>query len=248
MKVDYFELKTQRYSIKCKLFLPKGDVKQVVVGVHGFGGDKESSALAALAEAVSAHTALLCFDFPAHGESTAEDSQLRVDNCIEDLKAVFSFACERFVGLPVSVFATSFGGYISVLAVSRGEISPCNVILRAPAVCMEKVLRKNLIGDGFEDFKRKGFLKFGFQRKMVVPYEFYLDLAENDAMKASFDVPALMFCATRDELVEPEDLYAFAAEKDTVTVVNIDGAGHRFKGEGELEVLIEKSKAFLIKE
>ncbi len=50
------------------------------------GGDKESSVPAALGDELSRrNSALLCFDFPAHGDSEAEDGCLRVDNCKNDL-------------------------------------------------------------------------------------------------------------------------------------------------------------------
>lgn len=55
------------YEIKCKLFAPDDlEVKHVIVGVHGFAGDKESSMLERLATDCSPNgVALLCFDFPA---------------------------------------------------------------------------------------------------------------------------------------------------------------------------------------
>ena len=44
MKIEYFSLKN-KYEIKYKLFLPEDAVKNVIIGVHGFAGDKESSML-----------------------------------------------------------------------------------------------------------------------------------------------------------------------------------------------------------
>jgi predicted alpha/beta-fold hydrolase len=59
MKIEYFSLKN-KYEIKYKLFLPEDAVKNVIIGVHGFAGDKESSMLEKLANALSEkNTALL---------------------------------------------------------------------------------------------------------------------------------------------------------------------------------------------
>ena len=72
------------YEIKCKLFLPEsGVIKRVILGVHGFAGDKESSMLSRLAEsAVLAENALICFDFPEHEESAQSVDSLTIANCI----------------------------------------------------------------------------------------------------------------------------------------------------------------------
>ncbi len=245
MNIEYFVLPRDGYDIKCKLYYPDIKPKGIVVGVHGFGGDKESSALSELAKAMENSHALLCFDFPAHGESEAPDSMLRVQNCVEDLAAVFTYADNRFPKLPISLFATSFGGYISILTTNFGKIKPYRLILRAPAVRMDKVFKQKLLGDGFARFEKDGFFRCGFERKFDVSWDFYVDLCENKAFFASLDVPTLMFCATEDELVELEDLHGFAEGNALVTAVDVVGAGHRFKGEGELSQVIARSALFI---
>ena len=109
--VSCFSIPQSRYNISCKLYAPSSEVPRLaVLGVHGFGGDKESSALQALGNVLTAHGgALLCFDFPAHGASNAADAQLSVEHCKLDLLAAYACLRERFPKAPTGLFATSFG-------------------------------------------------------------------------------------------------------------------------------------------
>lgn len=93
MHIRYFSIQ-RAYEIKCKIFLPEDqNVKSLIVGVHGFAGDKESSMLEQLAQECSINeTALICFDFPAHGESPVQEDMLTIENCKNDLLDVLSHA------------------------------------------------------------------------------------------------------------------------------------------------------------
>lgn len=72
--VSCFSIPQSRYNISCKLYAPSSEVPRLaVLGVHGFGGDKESSALQALGNVLTAHGgALLCFDFPRTAQATQQ--------------------------------------------------------------------------------------------------------------------------------------------------------------------------------
>lgn len=55
-RVERFSIE-RAYAVPCKLFMPVGGiVKRVVLGVHGFAGDKESSVLSRLATELSGRT------------------------------------------------------------------------------------------------------------------------------------------------------------------------------------------------
>ncbi len=235
VSVKYFDIKHSDYIIKCKLFQPCDTVKGVVIGVHGFAGDKESSALEAVSNGLGDNYALLCFDFPAHGTSPASDDALLVDNCKRDLLAVFKYVQEHFPKLPICIFATSFGGYITLLSMSENSFAPEKVILRAPAIKMADVFKNKIVGEEFDLYRNNGTVECGFDRKMNVPFEFYEGLVSNDAFSVGLNVPTLIFCATEDELVDYSVLHSYAETKSNVKIVDVKGATHRFKGPGELE-------------
>ena len=77
------------YKISSKLYLPSKDTTRFVIACHGFGGDKESSAIQYLAETIyKDNMALICFDFPGHGQSEVEADKLTISNCINDIETI----------------------------------------------------------------------------------------------------------------------------------------------------------------
>ena len=95
MKIKFYDL-SGIYNIPIKRFEPKSDVIGFIVAVHGFGGDKESSAIAALAERMTGQGyAVIAFDLPGHGGSRA-DEFFCAANCRLDLENVYKHACDLY--------------------------------------------------------------------------------------------------------------------------------------------------------
>ena len=232
------------YEIKCKLFKPEdGGIDHVVVGVHGFAGDKDSSMLKNLAKSLSG-TALLCFDFPAHGESPADESSFTVKNCMLDLLAVCNWSRENYPNARKAIFATSFGGYVSLL--SYDSISDFKFVLRAPAITMADVLLSGVLKMSEDEFKENERVITGFERKIYLPYSFYLEMRSLPCLlERDFAVPMLIIHGDRDDIVPPQVIYEFSRKNSSATLKIIEGADHRFKNRGESEALIESTKNFL---
>ena len=133
MKTKYCVL-SGIYDIPIKRFEPESGVTGFIVAAHGFGGDKESSAIAALAERMTGQGyAVIAFDLPGHGESRA-DEFFCAANCRLDLENVYKHACGLYPKAEKrAVFATSFGGYITLLSLDTlpGDV---RTVLRAPEV------------------------------------------------------------------------------------------------------------------
>ena len=163
--IKYFSIE-RKYPIKCKAFLPSsGKVETVILGVHGFAGDKESSMLSELAKSIDQMDgALICFDFPAHGDSDGREDKLTVENCVHDLLTVAEWIEDAYPIAEKFIFATSFGGYISLL--SLRTLTNYKVILRAPAVTMPKVLLESVLKISAEQFEELGAYG-GHQRQLV---------------------------------------------------------------------------------
>ena len=106
MKIQFFSLK-RAYEIPCKLYAPAdGIIENIILGVHGFAGDKDSSMLEKLAEyACAKNTALICFDFPAHGNSPVNEEMLTVENCKKDFCALVEYVRNHYPHAKKYVFA-----------------------------------------------------------------------------------------------------------------------------------------------
>lgn len=234
-----------KYEIKCKEFLPDGDVRHVIIGVHGFAGDKDSSMLKNLARALCERDgALLCFDFPAHGESPEGEEMLTAENCKADLSAVIEYVFNKYPSAKKSIFATSFGGYITLLCAD--ELHDISLVLRAPAVTMPKILLETVLKISAEDFKKAGTVVCGFERSLDLPYSFSENLnAQKSVYDSDLTIPTLIIHGDVDDIVPPADVFNFAKTQDIVKLEIIKGADHRFKNRGEIEKVIELTLDFL---
>lgn len=238
MEIKEFDLITERYLIPCKSFMPNAAIKKVVIGVHGFAGDKDSSVLSALAEElVLNESGLICFDFPAHGKSEAEDNLLRVENCIQDLLNVADYVREKYPQKEYGLFATSFGGYITLLC--SDKLPKFKIVLRAPAVTIANSFVEKIIPvSKLEFINNKGAL-CGFERKMYVSVDFYEDLLNYKIQIPQEEI--LVIHGTEDDIVPFTDVKNIADKHPNIKLIPIIGADHRFKKEGELEQIIENT-------
>ena len=245
MRIQTFSI-SRAYEIRCKLFEPEDShIKHIIIGVHGFAGDKDSSMLKKLAEHCAPYgMGLLCFDFPAHGSSPVNEELLTVENCKQDLHAVISYAQRRYPHSAISIFATSFGGYITLLCSHSFPAYP--LVLRAPAVTMPKLLLETVLHITGEQFKQMGTVKCGFERPILLPYGFLEELEQQqDLYTKPLHQPTLILHGDRDDIVPPEDISRYADLQSSVTLRIIPGADHRFKNGGEMETIISLTKDFL---
>lgn len=242
--ISYFDLNTEQYPISCKLYLPEETaVNGVILGVHGFAGDKESSALAMLAEAANQQSvALLCFDFPAHGTSATTERDLTIENCMRDILFMADYIRATFPTEDRRVFATSFGGYVALLCAD--QLVDFSIVLRAPAVTMPEHILTDILDTTPEDFKGRGFIECGYERRIKLPYSFYEELQRHRVMDGDYQQSMLIIHGDRDEIVPRADIRQFCSDHPTMQLVSIDGADHRFKNGGELERVISASMRF----
>ena len=229
-------------AIPCKIYEPDfSDVDQVIIAVHGFGGSKDSSVIEAVAEEMYFYrTATICFDFPGHGDSAVSARELNLHNCMGSLMEVARFAREAFPHVEkFGIFASSFGAYVSLLAMDdlTDLLGRVKIVLRAPAVRMNKTFLK-IARMGEEDLLKKGRVICGYDRKMEIPYSFYEELLKHNCV-ADYDMPMMILRAELDDLVDAEDVEFFRLLNGKSCLVTIPGAGHRFDHEGELDMIVD---------
>ena len=105
--------------------------------------------------------------------------KLTINNCINDIEAIEQYTKDNFgKNIKINIFATSFGAYIALLKLFKYNTKYNKIVLRAPAIKMDEILKNTLLREPFEIFKRKRVTKLGFRRIMDVPYDFYEELKD----------------------------------------------------------------------
>lgn len=239
----------QNLQIPCRIYEPGfGQIDQVIIGLHGFGGSKDSSVLSAVAEEMFFYrTATITFDFPGHGESAASARELTLENCRGCLMAVADYARELFPGArSFGIFASSFGAYVALLTMDdlNGKLGRVKVVLRAPAVRMNKSFL-TIARLSEEQLLKKGRVVCGYDRKMEIPYSFYEELVKNNAV-ADYDMPMMILQGELDDVVLGEDVEFFHLLNGKSCLVTLPGAGHRFDHDGEMDMIVDLSRDWFL--
>jgi len=238
------------YKISSTLFLPDNNsnsIKAMIIACHGFGGDKESSAIYLLAEKLnSLNIGVIAFDFPAHGESEVSGEKFTVSECIQNIKDIERYIKEKYRDIKIGIFSTSFGAYVTLLKILQ-EDEFFTVVLRAPAICMDEILVNSILKESVEDYKNRQFTILGYEKSMAVYYSFYEELLNNKILdKFNKKRKMLIVQGTEDDMAPISDTIKFIEKNDDAILEKIIGADHRMKKEGELEKAINIAVDYII--
>lgn len=237
-------------NLHAKIYFPERAINQIVIGIHGFGGDKESSVLIRLAESlISSNVVLVTYDLPCHGENDNSKS-LNLDECISSVKEVYEYVKANYAGIPVSFFATSFGGYLLLNFLQEHDANISKIILRAPAIKMAKVIKDVILpehGFSVSDLNTNP-VNVGYEKECFIDARFVEELQEYDLNKnynKNYFLNVLQ--GKKDTTVNPADNEEFFNAKciNNYKIYYFEEADHRFKGAGEIERIIEITKQIL---
>ena len=240
MKTERFTVTEKNYNIDCISYLPDNTIKSVTLCLHGFGGDKMSSAVKRLGKMLTEkNSAVVCFDFPAHGKSELDSESLTIENCIAHTKAVADHIKKTYGDkTELNFFATSFGAFVLLNMLKADPYPHSKILLRSPAVKMEETFLSPICNLTEAELKKTEKAECGFERKMQLGYSFYLDLKNHSLDTIDNTNNMLMVYGDCDDVVKPEDMSGFA-DRNGINRIVIEGADHRFKKAGQLDAVIK---------
>ena len=236
-------------GISSRIYLPETKINEIVVGVHGFAGDKESSVLIQLAKELNKQNkALISFDLPCHGEND-NSKNLNLNECICSLKTIFKYVKQNYNGISVSVFATSFGGYLTLVYLSNNNECLNKVILRAPAIFMGDILENVILPEhNFSFFDLQKTVDLGYAKSLLIDDKFLLDL-KNLSLEKENNINHFIYIlqGRKDNVVNCDDNERFFNNHypNKHKIIYFENADHRFKNVGELERIIKETLSIL---
>ena len=238
------------YKIFCNLYLPNDrNVRKIIIACHGFGGNKESSAIISLANSLTKYNiGVITFDFPGHGISNTGGYNYKVENCISDINDVENYVEKIFDNIEVGFFATSYGAYVVLLKINAGTKKYNSIVLRCPALNMRKIFEDNILKMPLNEFLEKGNCVLGFERNIVITKKYYEELVKNDIFKLyNKNDNILIIHGTLDDTAPIEDSVKFQHKfNKNVKLHKVKGADHRFKKPGELEEVINVATNYIL--
>ena len=245
-----FHINQNGCSVCCRLYAPDHQaVARVVVYGHGFGGHKGNRAAQRFAEYVLSKqkgAAVLCFDWPCHGDDARK--KLTLDDCGAYLDCVCACVRTSFPGAALQGYATSFGAYLMLRHIAAHGNPFGKLALRCPAIPMHEVLLGAIVRpEEREKLDRGKDVLVGFDRKIKINPDFLESLRAADVREADFTPwcdDILILHGTKDEIVPIAGVEAFA-EKNRIPFFPIENADHRFIDAGKMREAIVLIADFL---
>ena len=239
----YFQITGQGHNIRCKLYCQEPrNIRRAVIFCHGFGGHKGNAAAKKFAEKLMAkekYAAVITFDWPCHGEDVKK--KLSLEDCDTYLDMVIGYVQENFTE-DLCAYATSFGGYMTLVHLLKHGSRFRKIALRSPAVNMFDALTGAIMTEENRENLRKGReAQVGFDRKVPVTSAFLGEVEGNDIRKEEFldwaeDI--LILHGTKDEIIPFGESSAFA-DNQLIEFISLEGADHRCQNPLHMDLAIK---------
>ena len=232
-------------QIFCKQTEPDfGDIRRVVLGVHGLGGNTEDDIQSSIAEEmVIFNSAIIRFDFPVHGQSPHSDEFFTLENCRQSLLAAAEYAKAQYPEVEdLCIFATGFGAYVVLICLEELLELPGKIklVVQTPSVLMHETLL-SMKKISRPTFQAMGEITFSRRRPLTVKYSFYEDLLENMAL-VTHPIPMLILHGEFDDYVPREHIQHLRRLNEDAKLVIIPGASHRFLEEGAWDMVLDLTR------
>ena len=236
-------------NISLKVYKSEDKTQNVLITVHGFAGDKESSVIDAIGkEMIKYGYDVIAFDLPCHGDDK-KTGVLKLKDCRKHLEMVEKYVKKEYPNVPISYFATSFGGYLLLQYLNKSKINYNKIILRAPAVYMAEVLREKILPEhNVELTDLKHIVNLGYGKELFVDYSFYKDLLKVKEKDLVSGEQLCIIQGKKDNIVEYKKNQQFFEKyyNNKHRFYYFENADHRFKNAGELEKIVEIAKEILM--
>lgn len=240
---DHIVLNQGDLTVNCCVTEPLGgNIRRIVLGVHGFGGSSRDAIQTGIAEEMGLFGAVtIRFDLPGHGESPMEALTFRC--CVESLLAVARYARQRYAQVEdLCIFASGFGACVTLTALTELVELPGKVklVIQTPAVRMDETLLA-MIRHSRETLKAMERIVLPTARPLVITYDFYEELRENGAL-AEHPIPMLILHGEADDFISMADIRLFQRLNDDAKLVIIPGTSHQFLEEGAWDMVLDLTR------
>jgi hypothetical protein len=198
--------------------MPAPDLKpQHVFYLHGFASSPKSTKVGYFSERLREHGIdVRCPDF-----NQPDFATLTITRMLDQLGAEL----EPLDGETATLFGSSLGGTLAILAAERFAARIDRLVLMAPAVMFAKPGHHLLPPERIDEWQRRGslpFFHFADQAERPLNFTFYEDSLRYDAFHAAVRQPALIFQGLRDASVDHRTVEAFAQTRPGVTLSLLD--------------------------
>lgn len=240
-----FLLSRGELNIPCKLSEPEeGEIRRVVLGVHGLGGSAMDEIQTGIAEEMELFgAATIRFDFPAHGESPVDSDGFTLTNCRDSLLTVARWARERYPQVEdLCIFATGFGAYLTLNVLEELLEMPGRIrlVVQTPSVLLHETILA-MRGISQPTFRALDRITFNAPRPFDITYSFFKEIQENIVL-TTHPIPMLILHGEEDAYIRMEHIQNFRRINEQSKLVIIPGTSHRFLEDGAWDMVLDLTR------
>ena len=185
--------------------------------LHGFASSPKSTKVGYFTGRLREHgIELRCPDF-----NQPEFATLTLTRMLDQLGAELA----QLDGGPATLFGSSLGGTLAILAAERFATQIERLVLMAPAVMFAKPGHHLLPPEKIEEWRRRSalpFFHYADHAERDLNVAFYEDSLRYDAFNASVRQPTLIFQGLHDASVDYRTVEAFATTRPNVALSLLD--------------------------
>ena len=228
-------------------FIFSKEQKAVLIIVHGFASSKESPTCKRLEEIMPKNgISTLAIDLPNHGENKKDD--LTIKSCLEVIEDTENYVKSLFPNIPIYMFASSFGAFLSLLYINNKKSSVKKLFLRCTAVNMKKILFDSTEPSEWEQLKKEGFIiNAHFLRPVRLSLDFYNEIEKYDLFEifsTPKDILLKMVHGDCDQIASYDEAVKFSKQFG-IDLETIHGADHIFEKKEYSDIVFNLAKNFL---
>ena len=232
-------------QIPCRLSRSDyGQVRRIVMGVHGFGGSADDSIQASIAEEMEMfYGAAIRFDFPAHGLSPHGSEYLTVKNCMDSVITVAEFARKEFPEVEdLCIFATGFGAYVTLSVLEDLLELPGNIrlVVQTPSVRAHETFL-SMLRCSRQTLRAVDQKILAAPRPIAITFSFFREMEENIVL-TTHPIPMLILHGEYDDFIPMEHIQNLRRLNEDAKLVIIPGASHRFLEEGAWDMVLDLTR------
>ena len=246
----YLDINDSGYSVRSKLYCnDMRNIRKMIIFFHGFGGHKDNHAAERFANFILSKyktTAMLIFDWPAHGDDAR--NKLHLSDCMLYVDFVLKYVKERFGVTDLYATGTSFGGYVILRYIAQKGNPFRKIALRCPAIRSYDIIYHIMTEDDREKIAKGKDVLIGFDRKVKISQDYLDELLAADITKEDYldyadDI--LILQGSEDEIVPPDTVLEFC-DNNVIECILIEGADHRFRNPTLMDQAINLMAKFLM--
>jgi uncharacterized protein len=198
--------------------MPAPDLKPLhAFYLHGFASSPKSTKVGYFSERLREHGIdLRCPDF-----NQPDFATLTISRMLDQLGAELA----QLDGAPATLFGSSLGGTLAILAAERFAARIDRLVLMAPAVMFAKPGHHLLPPERIDEWQRHGslpFFHYADNAERPLSFAFYEDSLRYDAFHTTVSQPTLIFQGLHDASVDYRTVEVFAKTRPGVTLSLLD--------------------------